>query len=336
MFDLNSLLRKNIQLLEPYASARTDYSGKEGIFLDANENAYGSPLDGNLNRYPDPFQTSLKTKLSSLNTVPESQIFLSNGSDEAIDLILRAFCNPGIDNILICPPTYGMYEVSAGINDVVVKKVSLTPEHFQLNVSGMKEAIDAKTKLIFLCCPNNPTGNGVKWTDIKTLLDTFSGLVVVDEAYISFASYPSLVSELKNYPNLIVMQTLSKAWGLAGIRIGTVFASEEIVGILNKIKPPYNISSVNQEMALLALDKQALVHVWVKKIVEQRRQLAKALSSLSFVETVYPSEANFLLVKMLNARNVYEELVKEEITVGTETENDQLLLALSRLEGRIA
>ncbi|MBL7917076.1 MAG: aminotransferase class I/II-fold pyridoxal phosphate-dependent enzyme, partial [Bacteroidia bacterium] len=228
-FKLDKIIRNNIKSLQAYSSARSEFKGKEGVFLDANENAYGSPLQNNYNRYPDPLQLDLKDKLSKIKGLPIQNIFLGNGSDEAIDILFRIFCNPGTDNIIICPPTYGMYEVSANINDVSIKKVPLTPETYQLNTNEIVKAIDNNTKLIFICCPNNPTGNGVKWDDIKMILKNFSGIVVIDEAYINFAKYRSLIPELLNYPNLVILQTLSKAWGLAGIRIGMAFASEPII-----------------------------------------------------------------------------------------------------------
>lgn len=315
MFDLDKITRANIKKLVPYSSARDEYKGKQGIFLDANENSYGSPLEEDLNRYPDPLQLDLKEKISKIKGVPVQNIFLGNGSDEAIDILFRAFCEPGNDNVIICPPTYGMYEVSANINDVPARKVNLLPETFQLDVMNIRKAMDERTKLIFICCPNNPTGNGVKWNDIKLLLEGFSGIVVVDEAYINFASYGSLIPELLNYPNLVILQTLSKAWGLAGLRVGMAFASQQIIDIFNRIKPPYNINAASQALALEALDNVERVNGWIKTIVEERKMLEEALSTLPFVLKVYPSEANFLLVKMKDPFKTYQMLIDEKIIV---------------------
>src|SRR4051812_10668680 len=242
-FNLNTILRENIKKLVPYSSARDEYKGKDGVFLDANENSFGSPLphekEANYNRYPDPLQLAVKEKLSKIKGLPVENIFLGNGSDEAIDILFRAFCNPGKDNAIICPPTYGMYEVSANINDVTTIKVPLTPETFQLDTEAILKTMNANTKLIFICCPNNPTGNGVKWEAIKTILEKFNGVVLVDEAYINFATYQSLIPKLLQYPNLVIIQTLSKAWGMAGLRVGMAFASQAIIDVFNKIKPPY-------------------------------------------------------------------------------------------------
>ena len=345
MFELEKILRKNIRNLTSYSSARDEYKGKEGIFLDANENSYGSPLDKNYNRYPDPLQFLLKEKISKIKGLPVENIFLGNGSDEAIDILFRAFCRPAIDNVIICPPTYGMYEVSANINDIEIRKVNLLPETFQLDTENILKNINQNTKLFFVCCPNNPTGNGVKWTDIKTILDNFNGIVVIDEAYINFASYRSLIPELLNYPNLVILQTLSKAWGLAGLRVGIAFASQQIIDIFNKVKPPYNINVVSQQIALEALENIEQINGWIKIIVAQREIISKEIAEFSFVKKVYPSEANFLLVKVDDAENLYNYLVKEQIvvrnrskiilcedclriTIGTEEENKKLLHTL--------
>ena len=346
-FKLENVLRSNIKKLVPYSSARDEYKGKEGVFLDANENAFGSPLAENYNRYPDPLQLAVKEKLGKLKGVPVGNIFLGNGSDEAIDILFRAFCNPGKDQVIVCPPTYGMYEVAAGINDVEVLKVPLTAETFQLDVEAILKTITANTKLMFVCCPNNPTGNGVKWQAIKTILENFNGIVVIDEAYIHFASYRSLITELENFPNLVILQTLSKAWGLAGLRVGMAFASEQIINVFNKIKPPYNINVVSQKLALQALDQAAQVESWVKEIVAERIKLSKALDTLPFVIQVYPSEANFILVKTTDAKEIYDHLASHKIvirdrskvtlcegclriTIGTKEENEQLLNALKK------
>jgi len=346
-FDIDNILRRNIANLTPYSSARDEYKGKEGIFLDANENSYGSPLNNDYNRYPDPLQLSLKEKISKIKGLPIENIFLGNGSDEAIDILFRAFCRPAIDNAIICPPTYGMYEVSANINDVEVRKVNLLPDIFQLDSENILKNINQNTKLFFVCCPNNPTGNGVKWTDIKKVLDNFNGIVVVDEAYINFASYRSLIPELLNYPNLVILQTLSKAWGLAGLRVGMAFASQQIIDVFNKVKPPYNINIVSQQIALEALDNIEQINDWIKTIVKEREIISKEISTFPFVKKVYPSDANFILVKVNDAQNLYNYLVQEQIvvrdrskvalcegclriTIGTEEENKKLISALKK------
>jgi histidinol-phosphate aminotransferase len=348
MFDLNNILRENIKKLVPYSSARDEYKGKEGIFLDANENSFGAPVSAlefgsvKLNRYPDPLQIDVKGKLSKIKGLPIENIFLGNGSDEAIDILFRAFCDPAKDNVIVCPPTYGMYEVSATINDVAVVKIPLLPESFQLDEENILRAITLNTKLIFICCPNNPTGNGVSWETIKVLLEKFNGIVVIDEAYINFASYRSLIPELLNYPNLVILQTLSKAWGLAGLRVGMAFASEPIIDIFNKIKPPYNINAVSQQIVFDALDNVSLVNKWIKEIVAERERLTLAFSRLPFVKKVYKSDANFLLVKVGDPVQVYDYLTKSKIvirdrskvalcegclrfTIGTKEENDIVL-----------
>ncbi|MDP3556192.1 MAG: histidinol-phosphate transaminase [Bacteroidota bacterium] len=350
-FDLNNLLRQNIKRLIPYSSARDEYKGKDGIFLDANENTNGAPISFdkdyqiNLNRYPDPLQLELKEKLGKIKGLAIENIFLGNGSDEAIDILIRAFCYPTKENIIVCPPTYGMYEISAKINDVEVLKVPLTQDTFQLDTEGILKTINENTKLIFLCCPNNPTGNGVKWDAIKLILDSFNGIVVIDEAYINFASYRSLIPELLNYPNLVILQTLSKAWGLAGLRVGAAFASQQIIDVFNKIKPPYNINSVSQQIAIKALDNLGQVNNWIKEIVAQRNLLSDEISKLPFILKVYPSDANFILVKTNNPSGIYQYLAENKIiirnrssvllcegclriTIGTIEENKTLLNAL--------
>lgn len=346
-FNLDNITRQNIKTLKAYSSARSEFKGKEGVFLDANENAFGSPLNENYNRYPDPLQLELKDKISKIKGLPIQNIFLGNGSDEAIDLLFRAFCEPGKDNVIICPPTYGMYEVSANINDVAFKKVPLTAETFQLDTENILKAIDEQTKLIFICCPNNPTGNGVKWEAIKILLENFKGIIVIDEAYINFARYRSLIPELLNYPNVVILQTLSKAWGLAGLRIGMAFASEPIIDLFNKIKPPYNINSVSQKLALDAISNIEKVNAWIKETVKERDDLMKKIEAHAFVKKVYPSDANFFLVKVEEPLFVYNYLITKKIiirdrskvelcegclriTVGTPDENKQLLNALSQ------
>ena len=345
-FDLNKLVRENIKALKPYSSARSEFSGTARVFLDANENSYGSPLTKWYNRYPDPLQWEVKKKIGTIKNIPAEQMLLGNGSDECIDLLIRAFCNPKEDNILICPPTYGMYEVYAHINDVAIKEVPLLPD-FQLNLEGVEEAIDERTKLIFLCSPNNPTGNSLERDDIEIVLNNFEGIVVVDEAYINYSRHRSFLAELKDYPNLVVMQTFSKAWGLAALRLGITFASEDIIHILNKIKPPYNINQSTQELVLKALDNLDDVNEMIKETVREREVLVKELAQLPFVQKIFPSDANFILVRVEDANGTYNYLkhlgiiVRNRnsvilcegcirITVGTEKENKELIDVLKR------
>ena len=346
-FILENIIRDNIKQLVAYSSARDEYKGNKGVFLDANENSYGSPLEINYNRYPDPLQLNVKTKISSLKKTPVENIFLGNGSDEAIDILYRAFCTPEKDNVIVCPPTYGMYEVSASINDIRILKVPLIAETFQLDTITILNTITKNTKLIFVCCPNNPTGNGVKWADIKIILESFNGIVIVDEAYIDFASYGSLIPQLASYKNFVILQTFSKGWGLAGLRIGMAFASKEIINIFNKIKPPYNINAVSQQLLLEALDNKSQVDEWVKEIVLERKNVSEELTKLPFVKTMYPSEANFILVKVNDAKKLYNFLINQKIivrdrsnvtlcdnclriTIGTKEENQQLLNTLKK------
>ncbi len=349
MFNLNELVRENIKRLTPYSSARDEFKGEASTFLDANENSFGSPLTHWYNRYPDPLQLKVKERLSAVKGIASSNIFLGNGSDECIDLLIRAFCEPAVDNIVICPPTYGMYEVSANINDVPVKKVPLTPD-FQLNLEALANAIDGNTKLIFLCSPNNPTGNSLHRDDVEALLNNYFGLVVIDEAYINFSKFKSFTRELPEYPNLVVMQTLSKAWGLAALRIGMAFASEQIIGILNKIKPPYNINQASQELALEALNNVQEVNDMIREIVNERILLEKNLRELAVVRKIHPSDANFLLVEVTQPVSIYRYLLTKgivvrdrsrvelcegclRITVGTPHENKLLLAALGDFQG---
>lgn len=313
-FDLNKLVRDNIKRLKPYSSARSEFSGVAKVFLDANENSYGSPLTKWYNRYPDPLQWELKQKISGIKNVAAENILLGNGSDECIDLLIRAFCDPQKDNILICPPTYGMYEVYAHINDVDVKEVPLQL-NFQLNLEGLERAIDANSKLIFFCSPNNPTGNSMEREDIEMVLNNFDGIVVIDEAYINYSRHRSFLSELDEYPNLVVMQTFSKAWGLAALRLGMNFASKPIIEVLNKIKPPYNINQATQELALKALDHLNEVNEMIKATVEERGVLVNRLSQISFVQKIYPSDANFVLAKLNDATSVYNFLKEKGIIV---------------------
>ena len=313
-FDLNLILRENIKKLVPYSSARDEFSGEASVYLDANENSYGSPLTRWYNRYPDPLQRKVKSKLSQVKAVPAENIFLGNGSDECIDILFRAFCEPGKDNVIICPPTYGMYEVSASINDVQVKKVPLKPD-FQLNLPAIEEAVDDHTKMIFLCSPNNPTGNAINREDIEIILNNYFGLVVLDEAYINFSRFRSFSQELNEYPNLVILQTLSKAWGLAALRVGMAFTSSAIIEVMNRIKPPYNISQASQELVLKSLEEVEQVNHMIQEIVSQRDELKKILENIDGIQTVYPSDANFLLVKVRNARPLYEYLLTKGIVV---------------------
>ncbi|MFU1858984.1 histidinol-phosphate transaminase [Sphingobacterium sp. NGMCC 1.201703] len=346
-FNLNNLLRENIKKLVPYSSARDEFKGVASILIDANENPFGSPLNHDYNRYPDPLQHQVKAKLSNIKGVPPENIFLGNGSDEAIDILYRAFCTPGVDNVILVPPTYGMYEVSANINDVAFKKVNLTAD-YQLDLDGIANAIDAHTKLIFICSPNNPTGNSIRRQDIETVLNNFQGLVVVDEAYINFSAVKSFTQELAEYPNLVVLQTLSKAWGLAALRLGMAFASKEIIAVYNKIKPPYNINQATQDIVLEALNNVDQVNDWIKETVAEREKLVRELLELDYVHHITPSDANFILVKMENPREIYDYLVQYgiivrdrskvelcegclRITVGTPAENRTLLEKLNQI-----
>lgn len=345
-FNADNLVRENIRVMTAYSSARHEFSGNATIFLDANENAFGSPLSTDYNRYPDPLQLKLKEKISSIKGVPVPNIFLGNGSDEAIDLLFRIFCEPGIDNVLIFPPTYGMYEVCAEMNNVLIKKVSLTP-NFQLDLDGIANAIDEHTKLIFICSPNNPTANSINREDVEVILNNFEGLVVVDEAYINYAKQRTFIAELTEYPNLVILQTLSKAWGLAGLRLGMAFAGSPVINYMNKVKYPYNINTPTQELALEALSQITTVNDWIQITVEQREKLQQELSIFPFVQEIYPSDANFILVRMDKAKEIYNFLsangiiVRDRsrivlcnnclrITIGTPDENAQLITTLNK------
>ena len=347
-FDLEKLVRSSIRMVKPYSSARDEFSGDAKVFLDANENSLGSPLKKWYNRYPDPHQSQLKTVIGQIKQVEPANIFLGNGSDECIDLLYRAFCEPGVDNVILCPPTYGMYEVSAAINDVEVRKAPLTPD-FQLDPEAIADRMDEHTKIIWLCSPNNPSGNSIHYQDIEWLLNNFEGLVVIDEAYINFSRQRSFVPELKEYPNLVILQTFSKAWGLAGLRLGMAFASAGIIQWINNIKPPYNINQVTQELALEALEELGQVNDMIREIVLMRDELATVLLRIPVVEKVYPSDANFLLVKVKEPTQIYANLLQEgivvrdrsnvllcegclRITVGTEAENTQLVDALAKFK----
>ena len=342
--DIDSLVRKNIQRLKPYSSARDEFQGTASVFLDANESPNPSPY----NRYPDPLQKELKSKLSSIKKVTPENIFLGNGSDEPIDLLFRAFCEPGIDNVVIPQPTYGMYSVSANINNIEIKQVSLTPD-FDLDVTAIKNCWDNNSKLLFLCSPNNPSGNLLSREKIIELVNSFHGLVIVDEAYIDFTNQPSFSQRLNEFNNLVILQTLSKAWGLAAIRLGMCFANKAIIQVLNKIKSPYNISILTQQIALKELEMEDRKEKWVKEILDERENLIQQLKSIKSVITVYTSDANFVLAKMKDAKLMYQKLIEREIvvrdrssvilcdnclriTVGTKTENQKMLNALMTID----
>jgi len=349
MFQLDKLLRDNIRQLVPYSSARDEFKGEAHVFLDANENSLGSPLTRWYNRYPDPLQWKVKEALSRVKGIAPQHIFLGNGSDECIDILYRAFCVPGKDNVIINPPTYGMYEVSAHINDVEVRKARLLDD-FQLDLVHLENLVDEHTKIIWICSPNNPTANSMNRQDVEIILNNFPGLVVVDEAYINFSRHRSFIQELPDYPNLVVLQTMSKAWGLAGLRLGMAFASEAIIDVYNKVKPPYNINQATQELALKALEDTEQVNDMIRALVNMREQMHQQLVTLPVVKQVYPSDANFLLVKVTDAHAIYHYLLDKgivvrdrskvelcegclRVTVGTEAENLELLEALTRYQG---
>ena len=343
-FELDKLVRPNIKTLKPYSSAKDEYTGDAKILLDANENSLGSPLTKWYNRYPDPYQQKLKEKLAFVKQIAANQIFIGNGSDECIDILFRTFCEPGKDNIIICPPTYPMYEVSANINDIAIQKAPLLSD-YQLNVAHIEQLVNPHTKIIWICSPNNPTGNSLDRIDIETILNHFEGIVVVDEAYINFSKQKSFVQSLIDYPNLVVLQTLSKAWGLAGLRLGMCFASPQVIGYMNKVKAPYNINIVTQELALQALEEVGQVNDIIKLLVDMRIALAQVIASMPHVIQVFPSDTNFILVKIPKARQLYEYLLSQgiivrdrsalelcedslRITVGTEQENTLLVDAM--------
>ena len=345
MRSLKELTRPNVWTLKPYSSARDEYSGVEAsVFLDANENPYNTPN----NRYPDPLQRDLKALIAPLKGVKEENIFLGNGSDEAIDLIFRAFCRPGIDNVVAIDPTYGMYQVCAEVNDVEYRKM-LLDVYYQFKASSLLSAIDENTKAMFICSPNNPTGNSLCRKEIESLLKKFDGLVVVDEAYIDFSSSESLLKDLEQYPNLIVLQTFSKAWGCAAIRLGMAFASPEIIAIFNKIKYPYNVNRLTQEEAMKVLKQPELIKAWVNTLLEERTRVMDEFVKLPCCVRVFPTDANFFLAKVYEATQIYNYLVSEgiivrnrtnvalcndclRITIGTKEENDALLDALRKVE----
>ena len=340
MFDINILVRDNVKALIPYSSARDEFQGREGVFLDANENPYGK-----LNRYPDPYQKELKASISNTKCIPPENIFLGNGSDEIIDLSFRTFCRPGIDKALTFTPTYGMYEVSAGVNDVGLIKIPLNDE-FQIDTEKIIPFVDDPyLKLILICSPNNPTGNVMDPADIEFIVSRFKSIVLIDEAYNDFSEKQSFKTKIKRYPNLIVMQTFSKSLGLAAARIGMAFTNPLIVQYFNKMKPPYNISTLNQRAALKRLISIEKSKFQVKKIIMERERLKKSLSKLTLIEKIFPSDANFLLVKLKDPDLIYKTLVNNKIivrnrnkaipgciriTIGTRAENNKLLTALKR------
>ena len=341
MKPFKELVRTNIWELAPYSSARNEYSGHEAhVFLDANENPYNNPL----NRYPDPLQRDLKKELAKVKQVPEDNIFLGNGSDEAIDLVYRIFCNPKVDNVVAIEPTYGMYKVCADINDVEYRPV-LLDEHYQMSAEKMLKACDKHTKMIWLCSPNNPTGNNLYQEEIEKILKGFDGIVIIDEAYSDFSSAEVFRQRLEEFPNMIVFNTMSKAWGCAAIRMGMAFASKEIIGLFNKVKYPYNINLLTQTQAMEALANRIDVERWVNLLLQERGKMMQAFLDLPFCEMVYPSDANFFLAKVSDAQVIYDYLVEKgiivrnrtkvqlclnclRITIGTKNENMELLAAL--------
>ena len=341
MRNLQELTRPNIWSLAPYSSARNEYSGHVAhVFLDANENPYNAPY----NRYPDPLQLEVKGRLSRIKGVPAECIFLGNGSDEAIDLVYRCFCEPGKDNVVAICPTYGMYEVCADINNVEYRSVMLD-DQYQVSAAKLLAAADSNTKAIWICSPNNPTGNSINRTEIVKVLERFEGLVIVDEAYIDFSSEKSILHELLQYPNLIVLHTMSKAWGSAAIRLGMAFAQKEIIDIFNKVKYPYNVNQLTQEQALSRLEDTVSVDRWVRMLIQERGRLMQAFAELPVCVKVYPTDANFFLAKMTDAQKIYDYLVEKgiivrnrtritlchnclRVTIGTKDENSELLGAL--------
>ena len=339
--NFENFILPHIWNLKPYSSARDEFKGKEGVFLDANENPLGSGVSENWNRYPDPLQLAIKEQLAAIKSCSTDQIFLGNGSDEAIDLIMRMTCQSGIHNIILCPPTYGMYEVSASINHIEQRKVSLT-KNYQLDVEGILQTVDHNSRLLFLCSPNNPTGNKLNRSDIYTLIESFkSGFIIIDEAYIDFSDEPSFILELAKYPQVIVMQTLSKAYGLASLRLGIAFAHPSIISLLNKIKPPYNIGGATQEIVYKALANTSFKEDSVKTILSERNRLISSLQNIPEVIQIYPSDANFILVHFKRANELFNYLIESKIitrnrssvtlcedsiriTIGLSEENDKL------------
>lgn len=345
-FNLNELIRENVKKLVPYSSARGEFSGKASVFLDANEN----PFENGVNRYPDPLQRTLKKRLGEVKGVNPENMLLGNGSDEVIDLLFRAFCEPNRDNVIICTPTYGMYEVAAAVNAVENREVPLD-EDFQPDVKAILSAADSQSKMLFLCSPNNPTANLLQEGKLLQLLNSFRGIVIVDEAYIDFAPGKSLLAKLSEYPNLVILQTLSKAWAMAGIRLGIALASKEIIDILHRIKPPYNVNCLSQTKALELLQDVDSCNEKVSIILAERDRLMLFLSDLNFVEKVYPTDANFILIRVKDARKLYDYLLAGEIiirdrsrikkldnclriSIGTKKENEILSAALTKFDSQ--
>jgi len=345
-FDIDNFIRPNVAKMKPYSSARDEFKDfdKEMIFLDANEN----PFESNVNRYPDPQQRELKTILSKQKNIPTNQILLGNGSDEVLDLIFRAFCEPAIDNIITLPPTYGMYSVLANLNDIENREVLLDPD-FQPNLDEISKTADKRTKLLFICSPNNPSGNLIAFEEIFQLLNTFKGIVVIDEAYIDFANAESWIEKLNDFPNLIVTQTLSKAYGLAGIRLGICYASAAIISVLNKIKPPYNINKLTQQTAIAQLQHTEKIKNDLYSLIAEKEISLKALVEVDFIKKIYPTDANFILIKVDNAEKRYAQLLENgivvrnrssqplcrntlRITIGTTSENKKLITTLKTLK----
>ena len=340
--NFENFILPHIWNLKPYSSARDEFKGKEGVFLDANENPVGSGVSEKWNRYPDPLQLAIKEQLAGIKSCSTDQIFLGNGSDEAIDLIMRMTCQSGVHNIILCPPTYGMYEVSASINHIEQRKVSLT-KNYQLDVEGILQTIDKNTRLLFLCSPNNPTGNKLNRSDIFTLIESFkTGFVIIDEAYIDFSDEPSFILELAKYPQVIVMQTLSKAYGLASLRLGMAFANPAIISLLNKIKPPYNIGGATQEIVYKALANFSFKDESVQLILSERTRLVDSLQNIPDIIQIHPSDANFILVHFKRATELFNYLIESQlitrnrssvalcedsirITIGLSEENDKLV-----------
>jgi histidinol-phosphate aminotransferase len=343
---IEDLVRNNIRQLKPYSSARDEFKGEASVFLDANEN-WISPIDAadGYNRYPDPLQKKVKEKISAIKGLPAQNIFLGNGSDEAIDLIFRIFCEPGKDSVVICPPTYGMYEVSANINDIALISVPLQPD-FSLDVQGILESqVQQDSKLLFICSPNNPTGNSFHAEDVELLIQKFNGIVVIDEAYINYSRQPSFIRMLTEYENVVILQTFSKAWGMAGLRLGMAFSNQFIIDLMNKVKPPYNVNSATQTLASEALDKTGIINELIRETVRERNRVLQTLGSIPFITKVFDSDANFLLVKMAQPKAVYDFLVSKgiivrdrskitlcegclRITIGSKEENDILITAI--------
>lgn len=341
MIDINNLVRENVLRLTPYSCARDEFKGNNGVFMDANENPYGK-----LNRYPDPYQIELKEAISKYKGISVENIFLGNGSDEIIDLCFRVFCNPGKDKVLIFTPTYGMYEVSAAVNDITVNKIPLN-ESFQIDLPKFKTHLtDKNLKLIFICSPNNPTGNAMNYSDVEFIIMNFNGIVIIDEAYIDFSDKPSFIKLIAKYPNLIIMQTFSKAFGLAAVRVGMAFMNSSVIQYFNKLKPPYNISTINQKAALKKLSVTSEVKKQIVSIRKERERVINALKKLKIVEEIYPTDANFVLIKVKDSTTVYNSLVRKKIiirnrhsvaenclriTIGKKSENDSLLKALNTI-----